>query len=82
MDNLAVHKQARVRQAIEAVGARVLFLPRYPPDFNHIEMVISAIKQGLRRIGATTREDLEAALPAALDGVLPGHARNCFRHCG
>jgi transposase len=82
MDNLSAHKQVAVRQAIEAVGARVVFLPSYSPDFNPIELVISAIKQVLRRVGADTREDLEAALPAALDDVLPQQARNCFRHCG
>jgi len=27
LDNLSVHKQVRVRQAIEVVGARALFLP-------------------------------------------------------
>jgi transposase len=82
LDNLSVHKQAAVRQAIEAVGARVLFLPSYSPDFNPIEMIISAIKQFLRGVAATTREGLEAALPDALDAVLPDEARNCYRHCG
>lgn len=82
LDNLSVHKQAAVRQAIEAVGARVLFLPSYSPDFNPIEMIISAIKQRLRRVGATAREALEAALPAVLDAVTADHAINCFRHCG
>jgi len=82
LDNLSVHKQACVRQAITAAGARVLFLPSYSPDFNPIEMAISVIKQALRRVEATTREALDAALPAALDRVLPQTARNCFRHCG
>lgn len=82
LDNLSVHKQAAVRQAIKAVGASVLFLPSYSPDFNPIEMVISAVKQFLRRVGATAREELEAALPAALDDVLPQEAQNCFHHCG
>lgn len=82
LDNLSVHKRARVRQAIEAVGARVLFLPSYSPDFNPIEMAISIMKQALRRVEATTREALEAALPAALDKVPPQAALNCFRHYG
>jgi transposase len=82
LDNLAVHKQAAVREAIEAVGARVLFLPSYSPDFNPIEMVISVIKQRLRRVQAGTREQLDAALPAALDAITPNQTQNCFRHCG
>lgn len=82
LDNLSVHKRARVRQAIEAVGARVVFLPSYSPDFNPIELAISVIKQALRRVEAKTRETLEAALPATLDEVSPQEALNMFRHCG
>lgn len=82
LNNLSVHHQAVVRQAIETVGARILFLPSYSPDFNPIAMVISAVKNSLRRIGAITREGLEPALPAALDTITPDQARNCFGHCG
>jgi transposase len=82
MDNLSTHKQAAVRQAIEAVGARVLFLPSYSPDFTPAELAISVIKQALRRIEATTREALEEALPATLDSVSLHDAVNMFHHCG
>jgi transposase len=82
MDNLSAHKQAGVREAIEAVGARVVFLPSYSPDFNPTELAISVIKGALRRVEATTREALEAALPATLDEVSPQEAVNMFRHCG
>jgi hypothetical protein len=34
MDNLGSHKGAGVRTAIEAAGARLLYLPPYSPDFN------------------------------------------------
>jgi transposase len=37
IDNLSSHKSHPVREAIEAVGAKLLFLPRYSPDFNPIE---------------------------------------------
>lgn len=82
MDNLSAHKQAGVRQAIEAVGARVVFLPSYSPDFNPTELAISVMKQALRRVEAKTRAALEAALPATLDEVSPHEAVNMFRHCG
>jgi transposase len=39
MDNLAAHRIAGVRTAIEAAGARLLLLPPYSPDFNPIEKV-------------------------------------------
>jgi len=34
MDNLPAHKVSGVREAIEAAGARLLYLPPYSPDFN------------------------------------------------
>ena len=34
MDNLRAHKGERVRQAIEAKGCQVVFLPGYSPDFS------------------------------------------------
>jgi transposase len=40
MDNLPAHKVYGVREAIEAVGAELRYLPAYSPDFNPIEMAI------------------------------------------
>ncbi len=36
-DNLGSHKAAAVRQAIQAAGTRLWFLPPYSPDLNPIE---------------------------------------------
>ncbi|MFA5864226.1 MAG: transposase [Phycisphaerae bacterium] len=44
------HKDARAIARIEAIGARVLFLPSYSPDFNPIEKIWSKIKAILCRI--------------------------------
>ena len=44
MDNLPAHKVHGVRQAIEAAGAMLLYLPAYSPDFNPIEMAFSKFK--------------------------------------
>ena len=60
MDNLAAHKSVAVREAIEAVGAEVLFLPPYSPDFNPIESMWSKVKQFLRRAAARTFDTLVA----------------------
>jgi transposase len=48
LDNLATHKIRGIVEAIEAVGARLLYLPPYSPDFNPIENMWSKIKQILR----------------------------------
>jgi hypothetical protein len=42
LDNLATHKIHGVREALEAVGGRLLFLPPYSPDFNPIEPLLKA----------------------------------------
>ena len=44
LDNLPAHKGTAARHAIEAVGARLMFLPPYSPDFNPIENAFSKLK--------------------------------------
>ena len=50
MDNLSSHKGLAVRQAIEAAGASLLFLPPYSPDFNPIENAFAKLKALLRAL--------------------------------
>ena len=54
MDNLRTHKIDGVRQALEAVGAKVRYLPAYSPDLNPIEMAFSKLKTALRKGAART----------------------------
>src|SRR5664279_1109972 len=39
MDNLSAHKVPGIREAIEAAGATLRYLPQYSPDLNPIEML-------------------------------------------
>jgi transposase len=55
MDNLSSHKVSGIVEAIETVGAFVLFLPPYSPDLNPIELMWSKIKAILRKKGSTAR---------------------------
>lgn len=82
MDNLSVHKVARVQQLIEERGCHLLFLPAYSPDFSPIEETFSKIKAFLRRAGARTREALQEAIAQALLTVTSQDAHGWFRHCG
>lgn len=82
IDNLSAHKSERVRQAIEARGAQLWFLPAYSPDLSPIEEAFSKLKALLRRAAARTRDALEAAIRAALDAITPQDARGWFAHCG
>lgn len=58
MDNLSIHQSTRVRQAIEAKGCQLLFLPAYSPDLSPIEEAFSKLKTYLRQVGARTHEAL------------------------
>jgi transposase len=58
MDNLSSHKGLRVRALIEAVGASLLFLPPYSPDFNPIEHAFAKLKALLRKAAERTRRPL------------------------
>jgi transposase len=82
MDNLRVHKSARVRQLIEEQGCHLLFLPAYSPDFSPIEEAFSKVKAFLRRMKARTREALQEALAQALLTVTSQDAHGWFGHCG
>ena len=48
LDNLSAHKITAVRQAVEATGAELLFLPPYSPEFN----LLRAPSPGSRRSSA------------------------------
>jgi len=39
MDNFSSHKVVGIKEAIEAVGAKLVYLPPYSPDFNPMRTV-------------------------------------------
>jgi transposase len=82
LDNLSSHKRAGVRAAIEAAGARLVYLPPYSPDLNPIERAFAKLKALLRQAGERTVEGLWDFLGKALDAFVPEECRNYFRHCG
>jgi len=82
MDNLPVHKAAGVRAAIEAAGAKLLYLPPYSPDLNPIEMVFAKMKAQLRAAAIRTVEALWRALGTIADALTPAECVNYIRHCG
>ena len=82
LDNVAFHKRASLKEKVEAVGAKVLFLSPYSPDFSPIENLWSKLKTLMRGIGGRTREALETALKQALDLVTLDDIKGWFAHCG
>ena len=82
MDNLPAHKAAGVRNAIEAAGARLMFLPPDSPDFNPIENAFSKLKALLRARAERTITDLWDAVGSLLEQFTPDECANYFRAAG
>ena len=78
LDNLATHKIQGVREAIQATGARLLYLPPYSPDFNPIEPMWSKIKQILRRHAPRSDEQLLQAAKIAFQSITTADCRGFF----
>jgi len=82
MDNLPAHKVSGVREAIEASGARLLYLPPYSPDFNPIEMAFAKLKALLRKAAARTIDDLWDTVATILDAFTSEECINYFAAAG
>jgi len=82
MDNLSSHKRVGVREAIEAAGARLMFLPPYSPDFNPIEKAFARLKAMLRRAGERTVSGLWSLIGRLVDLFQPQECANYFSSCG
>lgn len=82
MDNLRTHYCEGVREAIEAVGASVLYLPPYSCELNPIEMTWSKLKAALRRAEARTLRALAGALSVSSTKITRDDIAGWFTHCG
>lgn len=81
-DNLGSHKVDGVRQAIEARGATLLYLPPYSPDLNPIELAFSKLKHLLRKTAARTVGALWDAIGQLLEHFQPSECARYLAHCG
>jgi transposase len=82
MDNLRPHKVDGVRQAIEAVGATLRYLPAYSPDLNPIEQAFAKLKAALRKGAARTVKTLWKLIGKLIKTFAPEECANYFRHAG
>ncbi len=82
LDNLSAHKTPAARAALRAAGVEVLYLPRYSPEHNPVELLWAAVKRTLRDIAARTADALDTAIKQVLSEVSAEEVRGWFRHCG
>ena len=82
MDNLSSHKNAAVRAAIRAAGAKLLFLPAYSPDLNPIEQVFSKLKTLLRKADERSVEATWKRIGSLLDEFKPEECGNYLTAAG
>lgn len=88
MDNFSSHKVTGIKEAIEAVGIRLVYLSPYSPDFSPIENCWSKVKEFLRRrnppqasLAARTYLELDEAITNALNAVTKKDIIGWFTHC-
>lgn len=82
MDNLSSHKVSGIIEAVEAVGASVMFLPPYSPDLNPIELMWSKIKAILRKLKVRSKELLDDAIAFAFSCISTSDILGWFKHDG
>jgi transposase len=82
MDNLGAHKVQGVREAIEARGACLLYLPPYSPDLNPIEQLFAKLKALLRSAATRRIDSLRQAIGHALDTFSPSECANYLANAG
>lgn len=82
MDNLSAHKVDGVRDAIEGVAARVVYLPPYSPDLNPIEQVFAKLRRLLQSAAERTVDGLWRRIGQLVDVFSPSECSNYIRHAG
>ncbi|CAM3272214.1 Tc1-like transposase DDE domain-containing protein [Sphingomonas antarctica] len=82
LDNLPAHKGTAVRDAVEAAGATLVFLPPYSPDFNPIENAFAKLKMRLRKAAARSVDQLWRVIGDSIDAFTPTECANYFAAAG
>ncbi len=82
MDNLAAHKVAGIREAIEARGAELRYLPPYSPDLNPIEQAFAKLKALLRKAAQRTVHGLWTVIGQLLNCFAPTECANYLVNSG
>lgn len=71
-----------MREAIEAAGAKLLYLPPYSPDLNPIEQAIAKLKALLRKAAERSIDALWSKIGTLLGEFTPQECAAYLRHAG
>ena len=82
LDNLGSHKSDKIRLAIEACGASLIYLPKYSPDLNPIENAFAKLKAKLRRAAERSTEALWNCIGKIVETYTPRECANYFKAAG
>lgn len=82
LDNLSSHKTLAAEVAVEATGAKLVYLPPYSPDLNPIEKLFAKLKQLIRGLRPGNWREIIQAAKQALLGITFEDIENAFLHCG
>ena len=82
IDNLKAHKVAGVREAIEAAGATLRYLPRYSPDLDPIELPFAKLKALLRKAAERSVPRLRRRIASLLPSFSAPECASYLRHAG
>jgi len=84
MDNLWVHKSARVRELMGKLDIRPIYNVAYSPEFNPIEAVFSKVKrqfssQRLHNLVTKIGFNMDKEIETAFKAIKPAHCAACAR---
>ena len=82
LDNLPAHRSTVAASILKDIGAWFLFLPKYSPDLNLIEMAVSKLKALIRKVAARTYDDLWRAVGNVCGLFTQDQCYNFFRAAG
>ena len=82
LDNLGSHRGKAVRRAIRSAGAKLIFLPKYSPDLNPIEMLFSKLKHLLRKAAERNANTVCKAIGQILNSLTARECTNYFAQAG
>ncbi len=79
---MPAHRSSTAADILSEIGAWFLFLPKYSPELNPIEMAFSKLKALIRKVAARTYDDLWRAVGNVCNIFTPEECYNFFAAAG